>query len=219
MVNAINRAYMTTTTTGTGTINLGVAVSGYGSFSGVGAVNGTQYPYCLLDGVNFEIGLGTYSSGVETFTRTTVNISKISGVYGTTKINLSGNGTVFVDVRAQDLIGCVQSALSSTLLVGYPTTGFNGGTVSSGTFTPNVANGHMQYYTNNGAHTLAAPTASGDYVINLLVTNGTTAGAISYSGWTKNPSGDTLTTTNTQKFWFSVGKCNGVTWAAITAMQ
>jgi hypothetical protein len=113
----------------------------------------------------------------------------------------------------------VQNGVSSTLTVGYPTTGYSIGTITTGTVTPDVANGHMQYYTNNGAHTLAAPSASGDYVINILITNEASAGAISFSGWTLNPTGDSLTTTNTQKFWLGIGKDNGTTWAWIKAMQ
>ena len=60
------------------------------------------------------------------------------------------------------------------------------GTLSTGTTTLNPHLGNYQYYTNNGAHTIAAP--SSDCAIDILVTNGSSAGAITLSGFTA-PSG------------------------------
>jgi hypothetical protein len=103
MAALLNRARMSTTTTGTGTITLGSAVSEFLSFAEAGAANATVYSYCIEDGSNFEIGIGTYTSSGTTFSRDTVTASKISGTAGTSKINLSGTATIFITARAADL--------------------------------------------------------------------------------------------------------------------
>lgn len=102
---------------------------------------------------------------------------------------------------------------------GFTFTAFNDGTVSSGTLTPNPLSGNYHYYTNNGAHTLAAP--SSDCAMDIMVTNGATAGVITFSGFTYNASnfGDALTTTNTQKFIISIRRINGTSTLTIKALQ
>jgi hypothetical protein len=98
----IDRAWMGTATTGTGTITLGSAQSGYATFAEAGVVNG-PVAYCIIDGTDFEIGIGTYNSTGPTLTRDVVSLSKISGTAGTSKKNLSGTATVFTTVRAFEL--------------------------------------------------------------------------------------------------------------------
>jgi len=58
---------------------------------------------------------------------------------------------------------------------------YNRGTITTGTETPSPGDSAMQKAVNNGAHTLAAPTVTGAYV--LTYTNGASAGAITASGW------------------------------------
>ena len=107
---------------------------------------------------------------------------------------------------------------TATITKGYSVTPNNIGTVSSGTTTPDPANGNYQYYTNNGAHTLAAP--SSDCAIDVLVTNGASAGAITFSGFTVGSStGSALTTTNTNKFKISIVRINGTSTYSIYALQ
>lgn len=107
---------------------------------------------------------------------------------------------------------------SATTTVGYLFTSFNGGTVSSGTVTPAAASGNYQYYTNNGAHTLAAPAA--DSAIDILITNGASAGAITFSGFTVGANtGSPLTTTNTNKFIISIRRVNSISTYSIYALQ
>ena len=110
--------------------------------------------------------------------------------------------------------GSGQLAVSSTLLTSY-----NGGTVSSGTYTPAIANGGTQYITNNGAFTLAAP--ANDCTILLLITNGASAGNITFSGsyTVSSNTGDPLTTTNTNRFMISIARVNGVASYLIKALQ
>ena len=91
----------------------------------------------------------------------------------------------------------LNTGVTDTLAVGYTATSYSNGTVSSGTLTPNPANGNFQHYTNNGAHTLAPPTSVCTIVLEM--TNAASAGALTTSGFTF-ASGDALTTTNTNKF-------------------
>ncbi|RWF66836.1 DUF2793 domain-containing protein [Mesorhizobium sp.] len=95
----------------------------------------------------------------------------------------------------------LRSDTSANLTKGYTATGYSAGTKSSGTFTPDPANGNFQYATNGGAHTLAPPsTGTGDSVSLVLdYTNNGSAGAITTSGFTK-VSGDAFDTTNAHKF-------------------
>lgn len=107
---------------------------------------------------------------------------------------------------------------SATITVGYGITPYSGGTVSSGTYTPAFANGNYQYYTNNGAHTLAAP--ANDCAIDILVTNSASAGAITFSGFTVGAAtGSPLTTTSTSKFIISIRRVNAVATYSVYALQ
>lgn len=112
-------------------------------------------------------------------------------------------------------VNIVKSNATKTLTAGYSATSYNGSTVSSGTYTPSAANGNLQYYTNNGAHTLAPPTT--DTSIAVLITNGASAGAITTSGFTK-VSG-TFATTNTYKYMCSIVRINSISLLTITALQ
>ena len=71
-----DRVQETTNSTGTGAYTLGGAVAGFQAFSAVTSDTDTVY-YAITDDVDFEVGLGTYSSG--TITRTTVFSSSNSG--------------------------------------------------------------------------------------------------------------------------------------------
>jgi hypothetical protein len=98
-----NRAWMTTATTGTGTITLGTAKVGYLTFAEAGVVNTDTVTYVILDGNDFEIGTGTYTSSGTTMSRDTVIASKIGGTPGTSKINLSGAAEVFLTIAISDI--------------------------------------------------------------------------------------------------------------------
>ena len=95
----------------------------------------------------------------------------------------------------------------------------NIGTISSGTFTPDTTKSKYQFLTNNGAFTWAAPAK--DCAIDFLVTNGASAGAITFSGYTvaTGNTGDPLTTTNGHKFMLSVRRINSVSTFVTKALQ
>jgi len=99
-----NRVWMSTATTGTGTITLGTAQTGYITFAQGGIADASSVTYTIIDGNNFEVGRGTYTSSGTTLSRDTVLVSLISGTSGTTKLTLSGTATVFVTQVAEDVV-------------------------------------------------------------------------------------------------------------------
>lgn len=108
--------------------------------------------------------------------------------------------------------------VSATLTVGFSVTNPDLGTITTGTVTPDAAAGNYQFYTNNGAHTLAAPTTN--TAIDILITNGASAGAITFSGFTVGAlTGSPLTTTNGQHFLVQIRRINGVATYSVYALQ
>lgn len=88
----------------------------------------------------------------------------------------------------------------------------------TGSFTADPGLGPLQYITNNGAFTITAPSFDGSFM--LLITNGASASTVTFSGFTVGTStGDSLTTTNTNKFLVSIARVNGVSTYVIKALQ
>lgn len=135
-----------------------------------------------------------------------------SALLAATSLTLGWTGTLAASrggTGAANLNAFVLAGTTNLITVGYTVTPNNLGTISSGTVTPAAANGNYQYYTNNGAHTLAAPAA--DSAIDILITNGASAGSITFSGFTVSSTpGAPFTTTNTNKFIVSIRRINGV---------
>jgi Collagen triple helix repeat (20 copies) len=119
--------------------------------------------------------------------------------------------------NAWSIIGALLTAGGQNLSGGFTLTPYNNGTISSGTLTPNPLNGNYQYYLNNGAHTLAAP--SSDCAMDVLVTNGSSAGAITFSGFMVGTTGEPLTTTNANRFLISIRRINAIATYLIKALQ
>lgn len=107
---------------------------------------------------------------------------------------------------------------SATITKGYAVTPYSIGTQSSGTLTPAPANGNYQYYTNGGAHTLAAPAS--DCAIDLYIINGASgAGAITLSGFKTagtSVGGNTYATTANTWWVFSIRRVNSVSTYSIS---
>jgi len=139
-------------------------------------------------------------------TLTASNTITLAGTDGTTMTFPSTSSTV------------ITTGNTATITKGYSVTPYSIGTVSSGTTTPDPANGNYQYYTNNGAHTLAAPAS--DCAIDILVTNGASAGAITFSGFTVGSNtGSAYATTNTNKYVLSIRRINSVSTYSWYALQ
>ncbi len=99
-----------------------------------------------------------------------------------------------------------------------PATNGNLGVLSGGTTTLNCGLVPLQYFTNNGAFTLAAP--ANDGACAFLMTNGASAAAVTYSGFTVGANvGDTYATTNTNKYIISVTRINGTATYFVKALQ
>jgi hypothetical protein len=109
------------------------------------------------------------------------------------------------------------TAGSQTITGGFALTPYNIGTIA-GSMTPNPLVGNYQYGTNNSAITINVPTV--DCAMDILVTNGASAGAIAFSGFSVGASvGDALTTTNGNKFIVSIRRINAISTYVIKALQ
>ncbi|MDB4439174.1 tail fiber domain-containing protein [bacterium] len=73
-----DRVKETTNSTGTGTYALGGASNGFQAFSAVTSNTDTVY-YAVSDGVDFEVGVGTYATSGNSIARTTILSSSNSG--------------------------------------------------------------------------------------------------------------------------------------------
>ena len=101
---------------------------------------------------------------------------------------------------------------------GATVTSYSLGTLSSGTTTIDCGKCPLQYFTNGGAFTLAAPANDGSCVLYQL--NNGSAGTITFSGFTVGANtGDSLTTTNGSKFKIYINMVNSVASYTIQALQ
>ena len=137
--------------------------------------------------------------------------------------NLSGRDWIFTTGKGWAVVGStvypVMPSVTTNLTAGYTSTAYDAGTKSSGTFTPDPANGNMQRAINGGAHTLAPPSVgSGDAVtVTLLYANNGSAGAITTSGFTRVAG--SFTTTNGDEFMCYITVVNGFSHLNIVALQ
>jgi len=98
-----DRVKETTTTTGTGTYTLAGAVSGFQSFSVIG--NGNTTYYSISDGIDWEVGIGTYTASGTTLSRDTILESSNSG----NAVNWSaGDKDIFVTYPAERAVYLVE---------------------------------------------------------------------------------------------------------------
>ncbi len=105
---------------------------------------------------------------------------------------------------------------SDTLTVGFNATEHDAGTQTTGTFTPDPADGNFQKAVNGGAHTLAPPGSTCSICIQY--TNNASAGAITTSGFTQT-TGDTISTTDGDDFLFFVTRNNSFSHLHVVALQ
>jgi hypothetical protein len=130
-------------------------------------------------------------------------------------------GTAVTWARADHVHPSDTSRLSTsgaqTITGGFQITPYNIGAIAS-PMTPNPLVGNYQYGTNNSAITINVPAV--DCAMDILVTNGASAGAITFSGFSVGASvGDALTTTNGNKFIVSIRRINAISTYVIKALQ
>lgn len=123
-----------------------------------------------------------------------------------------GNPTIAVDATV------LRNNTSSLLGAGFRSTPVALGNSSGQSITPNPEAGSFFTLTNNGAYTLNAPTEQSGYTQVIHVTNGSTAGATTFSGFAKVV-GDALTTTNGHGFLIFLTKIGTLCLASVAALQ
>lgn len=106
-----------------------------------------------------------------------------------------GPGTINVEELYEDGNRALTEAARRTLSAGFDSTPKDHGTKSSGTLTIDPLDGQHQIVTDNGAFTLSPASTTKYTTVVLHVTNGASAGAITFTGFTqKYPSGSHNTT-------------------------
>ncbi len=196
-------------TVGGGVFNAttGFQVGGAASSGNVLRGNGTNFASAQLGAADLSNGvtgsgavvlaasptLTTPSLGAAT--ATSINGIGFSGTASTTMTFPSSNGTIAaLNIADQTLTGGANvSSLGLT----------------PGNVTIDCGSRPLQSITNNGAFTITAPANDGSCMI--LVVNGASAGAITFSGFNVGANtGDAFTTTNGSRFTITVWRINGI---------
>ncbi len=150
---------------------------------------------------NSDLILKGSSTGVTTFTSSNAGASNFT-------VTVPGNSLTIAALDVAD----------QTVSGGANVTSDNLGTITMGTTTIDCGVRPLQYFTNGGASTLAAPAADGSCIV--LMTNNGSAGAITFSGFSVGSNtGDAVTTTNTQKFSIFIWRINSTSGYRIAAHQ
>ena len=151
--------------------------------------------YLAVPGVSTDTAFVRFDGAGGTAFRNSQTTEDASG-----NVSVAGNLSV-----GGTLSGYLRGDTTAVLTAGFAATPANQGTKSSGTFTPDEADGNLQYAVNGGAHTLAPPSNDGSIVIQY--TNNATAGTITTSGFTKVTG--TVDTTDGNDFLAYITKVNG----------
>jgi hypothetical protein len=210
-----------TTVASAATVDLGAQASFYVLISGTTTITSFGTGTNILRLVSFLGSLTLTHNGSTLILPTGANIQTAANDSMLVVRGASGAWGVVAYYRADGsslLSTYLKSNTTATLTAGFAVTPYSAGTKSTGTFTPDPANGNYQYATNGGAHTLAAPAS--DCAIDILYTNNGSAGSITFSGFTVGSStGSSLTTTNTSKFLISIRRVNSVATYSVYALQ
>jgi hypothetical protein len=109
----------------------------------------------------------------------------------------------------------LSTTANKTISGGFNVTVYNAGSAS---FTVNPLNGNYQYFTNNGAATITAP--GSDCAVDLLIINGATPGAITFSSFQVGATGGSMTPpTANYEYIVSIRRIAGYSTYSIYAMQ
>ena len=163
------------------------------------------------DASNVSITGGTISSAM--INAPVISGGTVSGLSTAIAIASGGTGASAASAALAALGGepssanLLKSNSTATLTSGFKVTAHDLGTVSTGTVTPDPANGNYQRLINAGAFTTSTPSATGDYQIVIQMTNNASAGTLTAAGFTSTV-GATLTTTNGDDFYLTITKIN-----------
>ena len=130
------------------------------------------------------------------------------------------DGTQFEMLAVPNLTTYAQLTVADQVLSGGANvTSFSGGSQSGGgTYTVDCGKSPLQFITNAGNFTFAAPSNDGSCMV--LSTNNASAGTLTPSGFTVGAGvGDPLDTTNGHKFTITVWRINGTAGYFVKAMQ
>lgn len=107
---------------------------------------------------------------------------------------------------------CLLAQIDQNITGGFTSTSpvADGGGGTLGNFVADAGLGPFQYGTINSAITITKPTANAGSC-QILITNGASAAAPSFSGFSGTSHGDTYATTNGAMFWLTLMGANG-TW-------
>jgi len=148
-------------------------------------------------------------------TASTTELNKIDGVTATTaELNFVDGVTSAIQTQLGTKVPLAGAALSG----GFTSSLDDDGTKSSGTYTPTITDGNFKRIVGNGAFTLAAPADATGYSLAILITNGASAGTITFSGF-EAVSGDTVSTTNGEDFMLYVTSIANFGHAHVVALQ
>jgi hypothetical protein len=146
---------------------------------------------------------------------TTVTGATAGNLQSTTNSGCSGTTPCLADSGIAATAVAKLTASDQTLSGGANVTSLS---QSTGSLTVDCGARPLQYITNNGAFTITAPSNDGSCMV--LVTNGASAAAITFSGFTVGSNtGDALTTTNASKFIITIVRINAISTYLIKALQ
>ena len=164
-------------------------------------------------GSGYFLGNGSQLTGLPSSygnTQVASYLPTYSGVLGSSNLQVTGGGT-FSGTLTVGGNTVLTTGGGGTITGGVRFTAFNLGNTSGATITPNPLNGNYQYCVNNGSPT-AFNAPSSDCAIDILISNFTGAGAITFTGYTvvSGNAGDALTVTTTARFIMSIRRINGI---------
>lgn len=161
----------------------------------------------------------TVNDGADTITIATTITQYTDELAMDAIATMIGAGThTNLTITYNDASNTLSFALNTALTGGFKSTSYDLGTITTTAQTPDPANGNMQHLNANGAFTLNAPTASGEYTIVIEVTNGASAGTITTSGFTK-VNGDTRVLTNAFKYLYQITKHKNYSMLTIVSLN
>lgn len=225
----------TSTALGVGSIELGHAsdTTVSRSSAGVIAVEGVTVPLNSTSSVHtastIELGhasdttLSRSSAGVLAVEGVTVALNSTSATHtaGTIELGAATDTTIARSAAGTITVEGGQVLLANqtaTISKGFALTPYSQSWASN--FTVDPTQGNYQYATNDAARTITAP--SSDCAVDILITNhATTAGTITFSGFTapSGGGGDTYATTGGNKYILSIRRINSTSTYLWKALQ